>query len=180
MSETDFEQRQKAVATREFRLKAGRDPDAVRWQEALELMLIRIGDRLVPGRLESFQNLSEDEAKVLKAVARRTLVPDGVCAIYIPPSALETMMSDGRLESSATTGDAVAAAGKDIGVFLGVRCGDYDTILYAQFGLPPNAPGVEIYTEGEVVAVYQYPTLDACITELNGHIETFLAPVEGV
>jgi len=180
MTQSDFEKHQKAAAIREFRLQAGRDPDAVRWQEALERMLIRAGDRLVDGRLESFDTLEGDEAKVFKTIAKRTIVPDGVSVIYIPPSALETMVADGSAQhAGALPAEGAAEVGRDIGVLIGARSGDFDTILYAQFGLPPNTPGAEIYKDGEILAVYQYPSIDRCISELNGLIETFLVPPPG-
>ncbi|MFH1983746.1 MAG: hypothetical protein ABIL58_18045 [Pseudomonadota bacterium] len=177
MPENDFLKRQKTAATREFRLQAGHDPEAVRWQEALELMLIRVGDRLVSGRLESFDGLGGDEAKVLKALAKKVIVPDGVCIIYIPPSIIEAMVADGRLPQPAgAAAGGSSDAGKDIGILIGARCEDFDTILYAQFGLPPHSPGTEIYRDGEALAVYQYTSIEHCISELNDIIETYLGP----
>ena len=175
MPETDFEKRQKAAATREFRLQIGRDPDAVRWQEALELMLIRVGARLVSGRLASFDNLHGDEAKMLKAVADKTIVPDGVCVIYIPPSAMNALMRDDRLPPSNASATNLDEASEDVGILIGTRCLDDGTILYAQFGLLPHTSGAEIYRDGERLAVYHYASIQQCISELNGLIESFLA-----
>ena len=174
MPESDFEKRQKSAATREFRLQVGRDPDAVRWQEALELMLIRVDDRLVSGRLVSFENLRGDEAKVFKAVAKRTIVPDGVCVIYIPPTVITALMMGDRPPASTASAENIKDAGEDIGILIGARCLDTNTILYAQFGLSPNTSGAEIYRDGEILAVYPYKSIQQCISELNGLIETFL------
>jgi len=177
MTESDFLKRQKAAATREFRIQSGCDPDAAKWQEALEMMLVREGDRLVSGRLESYEGLGGDEAKVLRALAKKVIVPDGVCIIYIPPSVIEAMMADGRLPSPAgVTSESVPDAGTDIGILIGARCECFDTILYAQFGLPPHMPGTEVYRDGEALAIYQYTSIDHCISELNGIIETYLGP----
>jgi len=176
MSESVFEKHQKAAATREFRLQVGRDPDAVRWQEALEMMLIREADRLVPGRLASYDSLEGDEAKVLKAVAKKIIVPDDICIIYIPPSIISAMMADGRLQGPEISKDGLTEVGDDVGILIGARCGDYNTILYVQFGLPPHAPGAEVYRDGEVLAVYHYPSIQECLSELNGLVETFLVP----
>ena len=175
MPESDFEKRQKSTAMRDFRLRIGRDPDAVRWQEALELMLIRVGDRLVSGRLVSFENLSGDEAKVLKAVDKNMIVPDGVCVIYIPPTVIYALMTHERQPSSTAPVEKIKDAGEDIGILIGTRCLDTNTILYAQFGLSPHTPGTEIYRDGEILAVYQYKSIEQCISELNELVEAYLA-----
>jgi hypothetical protein len=179
MPDSDFERQQKTAATRDFRLQIGRDPDTVRWQEALEMMLIRESEHLVPGRLSSYDDLEGDEAKVLKALAKVIIVPDDTCVIYIPPSIMAAMMADGRLQAPEMSAEGLKAFGEDVGILIGARCGDFNVILYVQFGLPPAKPGAEVYQDGEIVAVYQYPSIQQCISELNGLIETFLVAKEG-
>ena len=91
MPDNDFEKLQKSMAMRVYRLQIGKDPEVVAWQETLEHLLIRMSGKLNPGRLESFPGLSGGESKMLSALAKKVMVPDHVCAVYIPPSVLESM-----------------------------------------------------------------------------------------
>jgi hypothetical protein len=74
------------------------------------------------------------------------------------------------------TSASLSDTGRDIGILIGTRCENFDTILYAQFGLPPYSPGSEVYRDGEALAIYQYTSIEHCISELNAIIETYLAP----
>jgi hypothetical protein len=125
MPDNDFEKLQKSMAMRVYRLQIGKDPDVVAWQGTLEHLLIRMSDKLSPGRLESFPGLSGGEGKMLSALTKKVMVPDHVCAVYVPPSVLESMIE----APPSNNGDGAEAAGEDVGICLGTRSGDFETIV---------------------------------------------------
>ncbi len=157
-----------AKAREQRRLDAGADPKVAGWQCFLEGMLTRLEGYLAPGRLVTFQSLTPEENDLFTEMGRSLDLPPDVCAVFIPPSVLQSMLF------AMDSGPAPARLLSDAGIVLASRCRDYSIVLNTLFALPPYAAGIDVYEEGRLLAGYSYRTIAECRENLPRVIRTYL------
>lgn len=168
-----IEKLQLARAKKEQRIDAGSDPVTAGWQCFLEEMLLQLENYMVAGRMVTFQQLTEAEIQQYQFLQQLRL-PEIVCAVFIPPSVLHSMLSGGALQASG-----MPSAFPDAGVVLASRCRRYDLIVNTLFARPPYTPGIDVYEYGNLLAGYSYQTHAECQAELPKIIQTFLGSGAG-
>ncbi len=174
MSDTsNMERLQKTLADSRYRLQAGKDPESVSWQQVVETMLIKAADNLEPGRLVTYSRINREESATYGRLRSSVTVPEAVCALYIPPSAMETMLAEDAGQDAEAESASLPETGSDAGLLLANRCGEYKRVLYAQLARPPHTPGIEIYDDGELLAVYRFHTIEECIAAVSDTLDRF-------
>jgi hypothetical protein len=159
---------------RDKRISFGADPTIAGWQCFLEEMLLKMEHYLIPGSLITFQRLQAQEKAVFRNIHGNIVLPPHVCAIFIPPSVLQTMILPDT--GSRDTADWSMASHRpmDAGIVLAVACREYDTIINSLLAFPPYAAGVDVYEKGELTAGYSFQTIEECQADLQKIIWTYL------
>jgi hypothetical protein len=62
------------------------------WQDILTDIMTRMKPFMISGRLVTFKTLLENESEIFKLLLISISVPDGVLALYMPPSVRHQMM----------------------------------------------------------------------------------------
>jgi hypothetical protein len=60
-----------------------------------------------------------------------------------------------------------ASGHPDAGVVVASHYNDFDVIVNVLFAFHPFAPAIDVYDRGQLMAGYQFETVDACIAELS-------------
>jgi len=55
----------------------------------------------------------------------------------------------------------------DAGVVVASHHDDFDVIVNVLFALHPFTPAIDLYDRGQLIAGYQFKSIDACIAELS-------------
>jgi hypothetical protein len=160
---------QLARAKKEQRIESGSDPVIAGWQCFLEEMLIQLEAFMIPGNMVTFQNVTGDEKKQFELLQHNVRLPEQVCAVFIPPSVLQSMLHGGKEQISSLPPNL-----PDSGIVLACRCGTYDLIINTLFANQPFSPGIDVYEHGNLLAGYSFTTLDECRNELTAVIHTYL------
>lgn len=142
--------------------RAGTGPSEIvaGWQLMLKEMLIRMQPFLKPGSIVTFQQLLPNEKVFFSRLVEEVPVPEAAQAFYLPPSVRHQMLG-GR----AGDGDDIGLS--DAGVLVASRADNYDVIVNALFAQASCTPAVDVYDQGQLVAGYQYLSIDACRSELG-------------
>lgn len=154
------DENQKLAQTIEQRVGAGYSEIVAGWQLMLQDMLIRMRPFLKPGSIVTFQQLLPDEKVFFNRLADEVPVPTVAQAFYLPPSVRHQMMG-GR------AGDSDDLGISDAGVLVASQIDNHEVIVNALFALASCTPAVDVYEQGQLVAGYQYPSIDACRSELG-------------
>jgi hypothetical protein len=67
-----------------------------------------------------------------------------------------------------------ASGQPDAGVVVASRHGEFDVIVNALFAFHPFTPAIDVYDRGQLIAGYQFETVDACLSELSNVLDRHL------
>jgi hypothetical protein len=159
---------------RDKRIGTGCDPLIAGWQCFLEEMLIRLETYLVPGKLVTFQVLKPSDRRQFENLHDRLILPPHVSGVYIPPAVLNGLIpSDYR--GNKPGGHAHVPNGiPDCGIVLACQYQEYRLIINALLAPPPQRPGIDVYTEGQLMADYGYASVGECQEYMQPVIWTHL------
>lgn len=166
-----IEKLQLARAKKEQRIESGSDPVIAGWQCFLEEMLVQLEAFMIPGNMVTFRNVTIDEKEQFEALQDNIQLPEQVCAVFVPPSVLQSMLHGGTQQASSLPTNL-----PDSGIVLACRCSNYDLIVNTLFAHQPYSPGIDVYENGNLLAGYSFKTLDECQVELTQVIRTYLEP----
>jgi hypothetical protein len=160
MAPVNADDNQKMARVIEQRAGTGPSEIVAGWQSMLKDMLIRMEPFLKPGSIVTFQQLLPNEKAFFNRLVEEVPVPETAQAFYLPPSVRHQMLG-GQADDSEDVGLS------DAGVLVASRAGDHDVIVNALFARASCTPAVDVYDQGQLVAGYQYLSIDACRLELG-------------
>jgi len=160
MASTKDDEYRKVAETIEQRAGIGQSEIVAGWQSMLRDMLVRMQPFLKPGSIITFQKVLPDESVFFSRLIDEVPVPKVAQAFYLPPSVRHQMMG-GR----AGHNDEIGLS--DAGVLVASRVDSHDVIVNALFARASCTPAVDVYEQGQLVAGYQYSSIDACRSELG-------------
>jgi hypothetical protein len=159
---------------RDKRIGAGCDPLIAGWQCFLEELLIRLETYLVPGKLAAFQALDASDRQLFRKLHDSLILPPHVSGIYIPPAVLSGLVpSDYRRKKSGCAAH-IPGGNPDGGIVLACQHREYRLIINALLAPPPDQPGIDVYTEGQLMADYGYTSVGECREHMQPVIWTHL------
>ncbi len=130
------------------------------WQAVLVDLLSRMKPFLRPGVMVTFQHLTPSEIVLFERLRNEIRTPQSAAAIYLPPSVREQMLGEKQVIDDA-------CGQPDDGVVVASRHGEYDVIVNALFAFHPFTPAIDVYDHGQLIAGYQFESVDACIAEVS-------------
>lgn len=160
MTSIKADENRRLAQTIEQRTGTGHSEIVAGWQSLLQDMLIRMQPFLKPGSIVTFQQLLPDEKVFFDRLVDAVPVPTVAQAFYLPPSVRHQMLG-GR------AGDNNDIGLSDAGVLVASRIDNLDVIVNALFALASCTPAVDVYEYGQLVAGYQYLSIDGCRSELG-------------
>ncbi len=160
MASIKADENQKLAQTIEERTGTGYSEIVAGWQSMLQDMLIRMQPFLKQGSIVTFQLLLPEEKVFFSRLVEEVPVPKAAQAFYLPPSVRQQMLG-GR------TGDSDDIGLSDAGVLVASRADNHDIIVNALFALASCTPAVDVYEQGQLMAGYQYLSIEACRSELG-------------
>ncbi|MBR9987556.1 MAG: hypothetical protein KFF68_16755 [Desulfosarcina sp.] len=160
MASITADENRKLAQTIEQRAGTGPSEIVAGWQAMLQDMLSRMQPFLKPGSIVTFQQLLSDEKVFFKRLTDEVAVPEAAQAFYLPPSVRHQMMG-------GSAGGKNDIGLSDAGVLVASRIDNHDVIVNALFARASCTPAVDVYEQGHLVAGYQYPSIDACRSELG-------------
>ena len=137
------------------------------WQAMLVDLLNRMNSFLRPGVTVTFQHLTPSERSFFERLNTDVRIPRSAVAIYLPPSVREQMLG-----GTPVTNDA--SGQPDAGVVIASHHDDFDALVNVLFAFLPFTPAIDVYERGQLVAGYQFETVDACIAELSTVLDRHL------
>ena len=157
------------------RSNEGPDSRVACWHRDLQRQLGLLAPYLEAGRLVTFQQITSEEKAFFEELVETVRIPEGGCAVFIPPSIVQTAMwpDSGGPSSEGATG--LYSIAPDAGAVAAQRCGSPDTIVNALFAFPPLSPGIDVYQEGNLLAGYTYQDHAQCAQALSDILQTYLA-----
>ena len=150
------------------------DTRVANWYRDLRQQLVSLEPFLVAGRIVTFQNITPEEKAFFEELIQSVQPPEGVCAVFIPPSIVQQAMwpdHDGRQSSDAP---GIYKLSPDAGAVAAQRCGALSIIVNALFAFPPMTPGIDVYEDGRLLAGYTYRSHQECAAGLSEALNTFL------
>lgn len=159
---------------RDKRIGTGCDPLIAGWQCFLEETLIRLETFLVPGNLVTFQTLDENERRQFERLHGSVVLPPHVSGVYIPPSVLSGQIPSDYRDVASNGPAHIPKERPDCGIVLACQHQEYRLIINALLAPPPHNPGIDVYTEGELMADYAYATAGECREYMQPVIWTHL------
>jgi hypothetical protein len=159
---------------RDNRIGAGCDPLIAGWQCFLEELLIRLETHLVPGKLASFQALDAADRHQFRKLQDSLILPPHVSGIYIPPAVLNGVIPSDYREKKSGCPAHIPSGKPDGGIVLACQHREYRLIINALLAQPPDRPGIDVYTEGQLMADYGYTTVGECQEYMQPVIWTHL------
>jgi hypothetical protein len=137
------------------------------WQAMLVDLLSRMKPFLRPGATVTFQHLTPSEMTFFERLNNEVRIPQSAISIYLPPSVREQMLGGKPVINEAS--------GKpDAGVVVASHHDDFDALVNVLFAFHPFTPAIDVYERGQLVAGYQFETVDACISELSTVLDCHL------
>jgi hypothetical protein len=159
---------------RDHRIGAGCDPLTAGWQCFLEELLIRLETHLVPGKLASFQALDTADRHQFQELNDSLILPPHVSGIYIPPAVLNGLIPSSYREKKSGCSAHIPNGKPDGGFVLACQYREYRLIINALLAQPPDSPGIDVYTEGQLMADYGYTSVGECREYMQPVIWTHL------
>jgi len=123
-------------------------------------LLSRMKPFLRSGIMITFQHLTPSEIIFFERLKNEVRTPQSATSIYLPPSVREQMLGEKQVIDGAS-------AKPDDGVVVASRHGEYDVIVNALFAFYPFTPAIDVYDHGQLIAGYQFESVDAIIAELS-------------
>jgi len=160
------EKQQKARVVEE-RAGIGKTEIVSGWQAVLVDLLSRMEPFMRSGVIVTFQHLTTSEIDFFERLHHEVRIPQSAAAIYLPPSVREQMLGEKPLINDAS-------GPPDAGVVVASRHGAFDVIVNALFAFHPFTPAIDVYDRGQLIAGYQFETVDACISELSNVLDRHL------
>jgi len=160
------ENQQKARLVEE-RAGVGKTEIVSGWQAMLSDLLSRMKPFVKPAVMVTFQHLTTSEINFFERLHHEVRIPQSAAAIYLPPSVRAQMLGEKQVISDAS-------GPPDAGVAVASRHGEYDVIVNALFAFHPFTPAIDVYDRGQLIAGYQFETVDACISELSNVLDRHL------
>ena len=164
----------KIAETVSQRVRAGQDPLVSGWQEILTGMLTRMKPFMISGGLVTFKSLLKNESEFFQGLLNSVSVPDGVTAVYMPPSVRYQMMYANHGSDAHIAVDHNPQNPHDAGVVLAASENDFSVILNALFAHPPTLAAVDIYDRGRLIGGYTYESIEDCRDNLTELMKTYL------
>jgi hypothetical protein len=130
------------------------------WQAILVDLLNRMKPFMRSGVIVTFQHLTTSEIDFFERLHREVGIPQSAAAIYLPPSVRGQMLGEKRVQNDAS-------GQPDAGVVIAVRHGEFDVIVNALFAFHPFTPAIDVYERGQLIAGYQFKSINACIAEFS-------------
>jgi hypothetical protein len=137
------------------------------WQAMLVDLLNRMKSFLRPGVTVTFQHLTPSERSFFERLNTNVRIPRSAVAIYLPPSVREQMLGGTPVTNNAS-------GQPDAGVVIASHHDDFDALVNVLFAFHPFTPAIDVYERGQLVAGYQFETVDACIAELSTVLDRHL------
>lgn len=179
MNSFTAEEKRRIARVVEQRAGSGPTEMVAGWQALLDDLLNRMSPFLKPGGVVTFQRLTPEETEFFERLNTDIIVPSSAAAIFLPPSVRHLMMG-GQPDHFD------AASLSDAGALIASNPDTHDTIVNALFALAPFTPAIDVYDQGQLVAGYQYQSVDACCAELGTILHRHLSgqnsglrPVQG-
>ncbi|MFZ7128517.1 MAG: hypothetical protein ACOWWM_20370 [Desulfobacterales bacterium] len=168
------EKLKRAQQKKRQRIESGKDPVVAGWQCVLEELLIQLEPYLRPGELVTFKVLAPEEKELFSALRALARIPEGVCAVFLPPTVIRGMMR--TQAGTRIMGWPVYYRERhpDSGVLVASRCRDYNRIVNALLAHPPFTPGIDVYEDGHLLAGYSYGSIEEFQNELSRVLRTYL------
>jgi hypothetical protein len=160
------ENQQKARVVEE-RAGVGKTEIVCGWQSMLVDLLSRMQPFVKPAVMVTFQHLTTSEKNCFERLHHEVRIPQSAAAIYLPPSVREQMLGEKQVISDAS-------GPPDAGVVVASRHGAFDVIVNALFAFHPFTPAIDVYDRGQLIAGYQFETVDACIADLSNVLDRHL------
>jgi len=160
----------------ESRSPAGRQDSVRGWHDLLKKLLSQMTPYLKEGHLVTFRTLSNWERGFFEELHRKVALPSTVSAIYMPPSVRFQMLYRRPEGEPRAIPDHSPENPPDEGIILGCRRTDLDVVVNALLAKPPFSPAIDVYDNGQLLAVYVYNTIDECLGDLTKVLQTHLAP----
>ena len=159
---------------RDNRIGTGCDPLIAGWQCFLEEMLVRLETYLIPGKLVAFQILEASEQVQFERLHDSLILPPHVCGIYIPPTILNGLIPSNYRRNTSKGPAHIPDGRPDCGIVLACQYQEYRLIINALLSPPPQKPGIDVYTEGQLMADYGYTSVGECQEYMQPVIWTHL------
>jgi hypothetical protein len=137
------------------------------WQAILVDLLSRMKPFMRSGVIVTFQHLTTSEIDFFERLHHEVRIPQAAAAIYLPPSVRGQMLGEKRVPNDAS-------GQPDAGVVVASRHGAFDVIVNALFAFHPFTPAIDAYDRGQLIAGYQFETIDACLAELPNVLDRHL------
>ncbi len=158
------------------RVRTGDDPNVAGWQNMLTDLLQQMSPYMAAGRLVTFQTLAPHEKTFFQELHANVRIPDGVAALYLPPSVRHQMLYRRQPNKAALLGKEDPENPPDAGIFLASRVNEFGVIVNALFAHPPFTPAVDVYDHGQLMAGYTYYQIEECVPALGDLLKVHLAP----
>jgi len=162
MNSTKRNEYRRLAETVERRVGIGKSDMVSGWQQLLHGLFQQMEPYLKAGRIITFKDLAAHEVTFFEALSSATTVSDKVVGFYLPPSVRRQMMGEDPI------GDAEES---DLGSVVASHADVKNIIVNALFALPPFTPAVDVYENEQLVAGYQFSSLDECRDELQQIIQ---------
>lgn len=130
------------------------------WQAILDDLLRRMKPFMKTGIIVTFQNLREAEIAFFERLHQVVRIPQSAVGIYLPPSVRGQMLGENRISSGFSEQP-------DAGAVVASHHGAFDVIVNALFAFSPLTPAIDVYERGQLLAGYQYATIDECCEDLS-------------
>ncbi|MFZ0132489.1 MAG: hypothetical protein WAK95_08090 [Desulfobacterales bacterium] len=130
------------------------------WQTVIVDLLCRMKPFLMPGVTVTFQHLAPSEIIFFERLKNEVRIPQSAAAIYLPPSVRKQMLGEKQVINDDSRQP-------DAGVVVASHHDDFDVIVNVLFALHPFTPAIDLYDRGQLIAGYQFKSIDACIAELS-------------
>lgn len=154
----DIPQNQKTTA----RIQAGCDPAVAHWQNALESTVAALEPDLVPGQLNTTDDLEPDEIDRFRRLHATLDLAPYITALFLPRRISGRIVPPPAIKSIQRVPEAGASS-----KILVSRHRDYRRLLVAETGPPPVRPGIDIFQDGHLLGSFDYETPEDCTGALS-------------
>jgi hypothetical protein len=158
MNSTKRNEYRQLAETVERRVGLGQSDMVSGWHQLLRGLFQQMKSYLIAGRIITFQDLTAHEVAFFESLSSAITVPDQVVGFYLPPSVRRQMMGEGPLDDDEE---------RDLGSVVVSHVDVKNIIVNALFALPPFTPAVDVYESGQMVAGYQFSSMNECRDELQ-------------
>jgi hypothetical protein len=152
----------------------GINDQVVQWERDIRVLLERLEPYLRAGSIVTFSRITAEEKGFYEWLLKTATVPEGVCAVFVPPSVVQQAMWPGGRGHGSEASIGLYSIAPDAGAVVAVRCGSLAPIVNALFALPPMTPGIDVYERGRLLAGYAFEDHPSCVKGLSEAMRTHL------